>query len=313
MNGSYNVSDALKPKVSFDLSLKEILFNEIFSQVETLKKFVPLFEKASGKFSTKLSFNSLLKSNMMPDLQSVLSSGTFSTQSVGLKNVPAMEMLATALKKGDIMPMDIKDIIMLFEIKNGKLTTKPFNFKVSDLNFTLGGITGLDQTIDYKGMVKLPDSKLPGKLSTVNFKIGGTFSKPKIELDLKNTIDEIVTDAKKKIETDIKEKTEQVKDKALDEALKQKEKAMKEAQLQADKLLAETKKQGDALIAQAKKQGEEMVAKTTNPLTKKAAQMAASKLEQEARKKADQLNLKAAEEAQKIIQRAADKVKIEDL
>lgn len=313
MNGSYNVSDALKPKVSFDLSLKEILFNEIFTQVETLTKFVPLFEKASGKFSTKLSFNSLLKSNMMPDLQSVLSSGTFSTQSVGLKNVPAMEMLATALKKGDIMPMNIKDIIMLFEIKNGKLTTKPFNFKVSDLNFTLGGITGLDQTIDYKGIVKLPDSKLPGKLSTVNFKIGGTFSKPKIELDLKNTIDEIVTDAKKKIETDIKEKTEQVKDKALDEAIKQKEKAMKEAQLQADKLLAETKRQGDALIAQAKKQGEEMVAKTTNPLTKKAAQMAASKLEQEARKKADQLNLKAAEEAEKIIQRAADKVKIEDL
>lgn len=132
MNGSYNVSDTLKPKVSFDVSLKEILFNEIFSQVETLN--LPLL-KSIGKFSTKLSFNSLLKSNMMPDLQSVLSSGTLSTQSVGLKNVPAMEMLATALKN-DLMPMNVKDLIMLFEIKEGKLTTKPFSFKVSDVNFT---------------------------------------------------------------------------------------------------------------------------------------------------------------------------------
>ncbi len=313
MNGSYNVADTLQPKVNLDMSLKEILFSEIFSQVETLKQFVPLFEKASGKFSTKLSFNSLLKNNMMPDLASVLSSGTFSTQSVGLKNVPAMEMLAKALKKSDIMPMQINDLMMLFEIKDGKLTTKPFNFKVSNVNFTLGGITGLDQTIDYKGVVKLPDSKLPGKLSTVNFKIGGTFSKPKVELDLKNTIDEMLTDTKKKIETQIIEKTDQVKQKALDEAIKQKEKALKEAQLQADKLMDETKRQGDLLIAQAKKQGEDMVAKTTNPLAKKAAQVAAAKLEQEARKKADQLNLKAAEEAQKILQKASDSVKIDAL
>ncbi|MBV5342407.1 hypothetical protein JZU68_01925, partial [bacterium] len=73
----------------FDLQIKEVDFKEIFSQVETLQKFAPILGKAAGKFTTTLKFNSLLKSDMMPDLATVLGGGTFNTQQVGLKNVPA--------------------------------------------------------------------------------------------------------------------------------------------------------------------------------------------------------------------------------
>ncbi|MGB4415106.1 MAG: AsmA-like C-terminal region-containing protein [Paludibacter sp.] len=310
MNGSYNVVDTLKPKVAFDLSIKDVVFNQIAGQIETIQQFVPVFDKASGKFSAKLSFNSLLKSDMMPDLNSIFGKGSFTTKSVELKEVPALDALAKALKKDDLLPMSVKDLALLFEISDGKLITKPFSFKVSDITLTLGGLTGLDKTIAYQGKVQLPDKYNLGKLSTFNLKIGGTFSKPKVEVDLKNTVDEMLTETAAKVESEIHKKVDETKEKALEEARKQKEKAMQEAQIKADKLIAEAKMQGDKLIAEAKKQGDKLIAQATNPLTKKAAQLTADKLMTEARKKADELNTKAKAEAQKLIQTAADNVEI---
>lgn len=57
-----------------------------------------------------------------------------------------------------------------------------------------------------------------------------------------------------------------------------------------------------------------MVAKTTNPLTKKGNSFGSVKTGTGSAQKGRTVESeKAAEEAQKIIQRAADKVKIEDL
>ena len=47
MNGQYNTSDPQKPAVNLDLAINNVIFKEITKQVETLKKFVPIFEKAS--------------------------------------------------------------------------------------------------------------------------------------------------------------------------------------------------------------------------------------------------------------------------
>jgi hypothetical protein len=137
MNGLYSTVDKLKPEVNFDLSLKEVVFNDIFGQVGTLQNFAPIFNKATGRFSTKLTLSSLLKSDMMPDLNSIIGKGTLSSKSVGLKDVPVFQALATALKKDDLLPMTIKDLGLLFEIKDGNVITKPFSFKVADVNMTL--------------------------------------------------------------------------------------------------------------------------------------------------------------------------------
>lgn len=310
MNGLYSTIDTLKPKVNFDIQLKEVVFKEIFSQVETLQKFAPIFGKAAGKFSTTFKFNSLLKGDMMPDLATVVGGGAFSTQQVGLKNVPALEALANSLKKSDIIPMTIKDLALHFSISDGKITTKPFNFKVSDVNFTLGGNTGLDKSIAYVGKVQLPDKLNLGKFSNVNFKMSGTFQKPKIELDLKSTATEMVNNAKEKVITEVTKKVEDVKEKALEEARKQKEKAIKAANDKADLLIAEAEKQGNLLIEQANKQGAALIAKATNPLTKKAAEIAAKKIDETARKQATAISTKAKAEAAKIIEEASNEVKI---
>lgn len=310
MNGLYSTSDPKKPKVDFNLNINEVLFSEVFKQVETIQKFAPVFEKASGKFSTKLSFNSLLQNDMMPDMASFLGDGSFNTKSVGLENVPVLTALAEKLKRSELASTTIKDLGLLFEIKEGKLITKPFNLKIADVNMNLSGSTGLDKSIAYTGKLQLPDKLKLGKFSTVDLKVGGTFAKPKVELDLSSMLNSIVTDTKAKVEAEVNKKVDNAKAKALEEARIQKENAIKKAQAEADKIREEAKRLGDKLIDEAKTQGDNAIAKTNNPLTKKAAEIAAKKLVEQARKKADDLNKKAEADANAKIQEAADKVKL---
>ena len=310
MNGLYSTSDPKKPAVDFDISINEVVFTEIAKQVEIVQKMVPIFEKATGKFSTKLSINSLLKSDMMPDLASLIGNGSFSTKSVGLTNVPAINALASGLKINELSKTTIKDLGLIFEIKDGKLNTKPFDVKIGDVKMNLGGSTGLDKTINYVGKVQLPDKFKLGQFSTVNLKIGGTFAKPKVELDYKSTLNTLVTDTKAKVTTEVNKQVDNAKEKALEEARIKKENAIKTAQVEADKLRAEAQKLGDQLIAQAQKQGDALVAKATNPITKKIAEASSKKIVEEAKKKAADLNARADVEAKKLIQKAADEVKI---
>lgn len=310
MNGLYSTIDPKKPKVDFDLTINDVVFTEVFKQVETIQKFAPIFEKARGKFSTKFSFNSLLQNDMMPNLASMLGKGSFSTQSVGLTNVPVITALAEKLKRSDLASQTIKDLGLLFEVKEGKLITKPFDLKVGDVKMNIGGATGLDQNIAYTGKIQLPEKFKLGQFSNVGVKIGGTFDKPKVELDLASTLNSIVSDTKAKVAAEVNKQVDNAKEKALDEARIQREKMLKAAQAEAEKIRSEAKQLGDKIIEEAKVQGDKAIAKTSNPLAKKAAEIAAQKMLEQARKKAADLNVKAEAEANKKIQEAANKTNL---
>ena len=88
---------------------------------------------------------------MMPDLASLTGSGSLSTSSVGISNSPVLGALASALKNSNLNPMKIKDLALMFDIKDGKVNTKPFNVNIGDIKMNLGGATGLDESIAYNG------------------------------------------------------------------------------------------------------------------------------------------------------------------
>ena len=67
------------------------------------------------------------------------------------------------------------------------MNTKPFDIKMGDYTMNLSGSTGLDQTIDYRGKITLPASAgAVSKLGTVDMTIGGTFSSPKVGIDMES-------------------------------------------------------------------------------------------------------------------------------
>ena len=306
LTGMYSTSNPAKPAVDFNLNLTEISFTEIFGQVESLKKFAPIFDKAVGRFNSKLSINTLLQDNMMPVLASVLGSGSLNTKSVAIKNVTAFSELAKSLKMNELADMALKDIAMMFEIKDGKVNTKPFNLKVGDVQMNLGGSTGLDQTIAYAGKVRLPDKLNLGRFQNVGFKIGGTFTKPKVELDLMSTLQDLVDEKK----ADVMKKVNETKDKAINEVNVRREQALKEAQARADKLIADAKAAGDKLVEQAQVQGDALVEKAGNPIAKALAKKGAEQLVKEAQKQSDNLLKQAQAEANKVVQQATQSTEL---
>ena len=306
LNGVYSTNNPKKPNVNFDLNINDVVFTEVFKQVETLQKIAPIFSNATGKFSTKFAFHSLLQKDMMPDMASFAGNGTFNTKSVSLSNVQVLTTLASTLKRPELANPTIKDVALSYEIKDGKVNTKPFAVTLGGIKMNLGGSTGLDKSIAYAGNVQLPDKFNLGKFSTVDMKIGGTFSKPKISLDLASTLKNVFSDTKAKVATEVNKQVDAAKAKASEEVRKQKDAALKTAQEQAARIKSEAQKVSDKLIADAQAQGDQLVAKASNPITKKIAQVTAKKLVDEATKKAADINARADVEAQKVIQKASE-------
>ena len=299
MNGLYSTADVKKPYVDFDVNLSDVTFTEVFKQVETLRKFAPVFEKATGKFSSKLSINSLLQNDMMPNLASLIGNGSFSTKSIGLSNVEVINALASKLNKSGLSSSTIKDVALSFDIKDGKVNTKPFDVTLGNIKMKLGGSTGLDKSIAYTGTVQMPDQFNMGKFSNLNLKIGGTFSKPKVQLDVMSMLNNVISDTKAKTVSAVNKQIDAVKPNAV-----------KAAQEQADQIRSEAKRIGDQLISEAKNQGDQLVAKTSNPIAKAVAQRAAKKLVEEAQKKSDDLNTKAEAKAKDLIEKASGNAKL---
>ena len=121
---------------------------------------------------------------MSPVLQEVQGSGKLSTKDLNLSDVKFIDQVADIVKKPSMKDIEVKDLNLDFEIKDGRVNTQPFDLKLGDYTMNLSGSTGLDQTIDYTGKITLPSGGIGSALGTVDMTIGGTFTSPKVGIDM---------------------------------------------------------------------------------------------------------------------------------
>ncbi len=296
VNGYYDTSQNPKqPDVSLDLSIQNASFAQTFSTFETVRKFAPIFESILGNYSTTLSMKAPLSEDFMPVLTGLTANGLLQSNDVEVKNVQTLNVLAATLKNENLKDLKVKDLKLPFSISNGRLTTNPFDVNFGSGKMNLSGSTGLDQSLDYVAKVDLSDKLTKGYVSSVNVKIGGTFTSPKITVDAKDLVNQGINKLLGGKEGSSLSET------VNEEVGQQADAIRKQAADAGAKLVAEAEKQGQNLINEAKK--------TKNVLMKAAAVTAAEagakKLKEEAQKQADQLNA----EAEKQIKALEDKAK----
>ena len=279
---SYDTSNPEAPKMKFNCSIANASFSETFRQLDMVQKIVPLFEKTGGDYSMKLDLTSDLTADLSPVYNSIQATGELSSQNIHLNNVVAFDKLAELLKNDKLKKIEAKDVRIAFTVKDGRLTTKPFDIKMGNIALNLSGSTGLDQTIDYAGKVSLPEGMTGGVLSNVDLKIGGTFTSPKVSVDVKEAAKEAVTNVV----------NDQLKKLTGSENLNE------EFERQAEKIRSEAAKAGEKLVDEAKKQRENLVSKASNALTKLAAEKSGDALVKEAEKQSAKLK----DEAEKQIE-----------
>ena len=189
MNGYYSTANVKKPEMKAGFKLSNIGFAQAYKELD----MAPIFENLKGNFSGSINILTDLDATMSPVLNTMQGDGSLSTRDLSLSGVKAIDEIADAVKQPSLKDMKVKDMTLDFTIKDGRVETKPFDIKMGDYTLNLSGSTGLDQTIDYSGKVKLPASVGNiSKLMTLDLKIGGSFTSPKVSVDTKSMANQAV-------------------------------------------------------------------------------------------------------------------------
>lgn len=303
VNGSYNTSDTKNPKVDFDLKLTNVSFAKTFNSVESIQKFAPIFEDLKGTFSMDINFNTKLGATSDETLRALSGKGLLQTSDVKLENNKTLAALGSALKTDKLNNIAPKDLKLPFEIKDGALATDPFKVNFGDGGeMELAGVTRLDQTIDYKGTVKLPKSMDNKVLSKVPLTIGGTFSSPKVGVDMKAAATDAATNVIggllgiKKGDGGSASSTSSLKGLSEEDKAKKIEEIRADADKRASKIEDAAKEESDKIVAKA----------GSNALAKAAAKGLAKKAVDEAKKEGKKIRDQAEEQIKQLEAEAAE-------
>ena len=183
-NGAYSAPKASQPHLNAGFDMKNIGFAQAYQELGLVQQLAPIFKGLKGNFSGNLQIDTPLDENMSPVLQEVQGSGKLSTKDLNLSDVKFIDQVADIVKKPSMKDIEVKDLNLDFEIKDGRVNTQPFDLKLGDYTMNLSGSTGLDQTIDYTGKITLPSGGIGSALGTVDMTIGGTFTSPKVGIDM---------------------------------------------------------------------------------------------------------------------------------
>lgn len=291
-SGRYSTAaDPAHPTLSLAASIAKASFPRTFEEIEAVRQLAPIFEKASGDYSLSIDMRTTLDAAMSPDLMSLTAQGEISSENVSVEGVEVFDKLADLLKNDKLRRIEARDLKIRFSIKDGRVTTEPFDLKMGDVNVNMSGTTGLDRTIDYTAKVTLP-AGVGGVLGAVNVGIGGTFTSPKITLGVQETVEQVVSNV-------VSEQIDNLtggRGGLLSDDMQTRAAALREeAQRAGEKLVEAAETQRQKLVDAAAKKG---------ALAKIAAEAAGDALVDEAKKQSKALLEEAEKQIQKLTQEA---------
>lgn len=206
-NGAYATPVGEPAHLNASFALNNILFAEAYRDLDMVQSLAPIFSSLTGTFSGSVKVDTQLDEQMSPVMQTLDGEGSLRTRDLSLGDVQFLKQVAEIVNKPSLTDTRVKDLTIDFTINDGRLATKPFDLRLGDYTMNLSGTTGLDQTIDYRGKITLPASAGNiSKLGTVDMTIGGTFSSPKVGIDMESLAKQAAQQAAEKAAQSIGEK-----------------------------------------------------------------------------------------------------------
>lgn len=200
-------------KFNMDLGLDGVDISQTFSQLEMMKKIAPIAGVINGKLNSKIKLSGNLKDKeMTPDLNSISGdlSGQLLSTTVNSSNSKVLSALDDKLSFIDLNKLNLNDLKVALNFKDGKVNIKPFDVKYQDIKATIVGTHGFDRMMNYNIKIDLPARYLGSEINnlidkltpadakkveivSVNVLLTGNFTNPKITTDIKQTTTNIAT------------------------------------------------------------------------------------------------------------------------
>mgnify|MGYP000412742048 CR=1 FL=1 len=329
MNGHYETTNPKAPGFNYDMAIKDFDIQTVVSTFNTIEVMAPYAKNMKGKFNTSLKVDGVLDHEMMPDLNSLTGGGNMLTKNIKVEGFKALDKLAAALKNDKLNKLELNDAQVKYSFKDGRVHTQPFDVKMGPVTGTMSGSNGFDQTLDNTMTLKVPSAELgagdamsklngqAGKLGmnlkaakfvNVDVTIKGTVDDPKVNVNLKDAVGNIVDDVKEQIKEQVKEKVEEVKEDLKGKAKEQADKILAEAKKAGDKVKAEAKKAADKVRDEAKKQADKIKGKGGNFLEKTANDLAAKEAIKQGEKQAKKIEAEGDKQAKALMDQAQKEV-----
>lgn len=283
LEGAY-IYDLQKPMANFDISYSDIKVLDLLAKFKVVRAFAPIAEQVKALTTAKINIATELNNDMSPKLESINVGGSLNLENILVDKLEVLKGIDTKLGTNHFNVKSLRDFLVKFNIKNGKLFVSPFDMYIDSSKLSIDGVSKLDGSIDYNGILSIPSSYISNETSIVNgltagtrfstlqlkpedfldiaMQIDGTFKNPEITLNLKEIKTSIKQNIKNTVSNEVDKKKEKAKELATDEVNKikaeTKERAVQaKAKLEAD--IALKKKEAAALLKQeAEKKKQEL-------------------------------------------------------
>ncbi|HEX6558754.1 MAG TPA: AsmA-like C-terminal region-containing protein, partial [Longimicrobiales bacterium] len=307
--GFYETLDPNKPKFDLAVDLDQVDVPAAFAGIRTIQAFAPVARYAEGRASAKMKLNGALGPNMMPVFQNLSGLGSLLTSGLVLRNFPALNKLADALKVDQLRNPGFVDLKSSFAIENGRLSVRPFDVRSGPLTMTVAGSNGIDQSLDYTLALRLPRAILGSEANqavtsivnrtaraginlqaadsiTLGVRIGGKVTNPTVSTSFR----EATGNAAQQVATSLRQEAQrqqQLAAERVDSAAElAKRRLLEEAETRAAAIRSEAASVADKLRREGHERADSLEAHASG-LGKIAARAAAARLRKETDAKAD--------------------------
>lgn len=273
LNGNYNTQDITRPTFDFGIDISSLSVSQAFESFVTVQKLAPIAEHVNGKFNTDFRLSGVMGQDMMPELNTLAGGGVIKLAQASIKDSKIIAGVTSLTKLNNTDEVNLNDITMQAEVKEGRLHVKPFDINLGGHKATIAGSNGIDGSLDYTVNMNIPAgavgsavnnalASLTGKQATESstiklaFGVGGTYDDPKIGLASSDVEGGVARQASEAVKEEVREavqaevdKAKEEVDKKAQEAKEELEKRRKEAE---EKAREEAEKQKKKLEEEAK-------------------------------------------------------------
>jgi len=271
MNGYYDSSNEAKPKLNYDLDIKNIVLKEAYETFGAVKKLAPIAEKTEGRVSVNFNVIGTMKSGTEVDYNSLNGGGRLTSESLKITGTEALDKVAQVVKINAFKNPEVKNVNLSFAFVNGRVSVQPFDVKIGPVSANIFGSHGFDETMDYVLGTSVPTAVLGDQANAVigglvsqanklgaNFTAGSTID---VDILVKGTFKKPIITPAFKGSGGGASPTENLKAAAEAEFNKAKDELERKAREEADKLKNEVETRARAEAEKLKKEAEERAKK----------------------------------------------------
>jgi len=120
---------------NFDISYSDIKVLDLMAKFKVVRAFAPIAEQVKALTTAKMNIATELNNDMSPKLESINVGGSLNLENILVDKLEVLKGIDTKLGTNHFNVKSLRDFLVKFNIKNGKLFVSPFDMYMIVLNF----------------------------------------------------------------------------------------------------------------------------------------------------------------------------------